>query len=88
MSEVKDKVTVYANGIEVRRNNSRMTVYEDESEEGVLRFEFNTFVGGDKHIHVGGNKRGVAYLSFRLTEKAVDMLVQGLVEYRVKKLKK
>jgi hypothetical protein len=74
----KEKTTIYKNGIEVRRHNTRVSMIESEGE---IKFKFEKFIGQEIITSITENERGIATTYIKIGEDTFKQMISGWIEY-------
>jgi hypothetical protein len=79
----KEKTTIYKNGIEVRRHNTKVSMIESEKE---IKLKFIRFIGEDAVTAISENNRGIATTYIKIGEDTFRQMLSGWTEYLSLKL--
>jgi hypothetical protein len=79
----KEKTTIYKNGIEVRRHNTKVSMIESDGE---IKLLFTRFTGKDAVTAISENNRGIATTYIKIGEDTFRQMLSGWTEYLSLKL--
>lgn len=79
---MKSKLTIYPNGFQIRKHNTRITFVEEEDKYSLT---FQRYVGGKIVTARVFNTRGVAETLIHLKKDTFEEIIGCYIEYKINK---
>ena len=73
------KMTIYANGFEIRKHNLRITFVEDYDKHELT---FKRYVGGNQLTAIANNIRGIATTSININKDTFEEILSSYIKYK------